>query len=86
MVELGEKEESENRALGEYAASRCDVAVLVGARHTQPIREGLLSAGFDEGNIIVTEDLISGMNEAGLRAGGGRAVYLLENDLPDNYL
>ncbi|MBQ4369431.1 MAG: UDP-N-acetylmuramoyl-tripeptide--D-alanyl-D-alanine ligase, partial [Oscillospiraceae bacterium] len=86
MVELGEKEESENRALGEYAASRCDVAVLVGARHTQPIREGLLSAGFDENNIIVTEDLISGMNEAGLRAGDGRAVYLLENDLPDNYL
>ena len=55
MVELGEDEERENRAFGEAAASVCDICILSGplAPH---IRAGLLDAGFDEGEIVMTPD------------------------------
>ena len=38
MVELGERQEALNRELGEYAATRCDWAVLVGIRQAPPLK------------------------------------------------
>lgn len=82
-VELGEQQESINRELGAYAAARCDVAVLVGKRQAPPLKEGLLSAGFDENRLYVASDLQDALGfVAGIAA---PRIVLLENDLPDNY-
>jgi len=83
MVELGDDEERENRALGEAAAIVCDVCVLSGplAPH---IRAGLVEAGFDEDSIVMTPDgpaAHAAVAEMGRRGD----VFLFENDLPDVY-
>ncbi|MCM1334213.1 MAG: UDP-N-acetylmuramoyl-tripeptide--D-alanyl-D-alanine ligase [Bacteroides sp.] len=85
MVELGEREYPLNKELGEYAASCCDLAVLVGERQAPPLREGLLSAGFPEERIRVVKTLEEGLAAAYQDHAGEPRVILLENDLPDNY-
>ena len=85
MVELGERQEPLNRELGAYAADKCDVAVLVGLKQAPPLKEGLLSAGFDETRLHVVPTLQEALALlAGIPAPEGRIV-LLENDLPDNF-
>ncbi|MBR4081868.1 MAG: UDP-N-acetylmuramoyl-tripeptide--D-alanyl-D-alanine ligase [Clostridia bacterium] len=84
MVELGEGEAAFNRSFGEKMAKNVDVAILVGRKHTQPIAEGLRSAGFPEENLHV----VASLDEAAamLRTIGRPGdVALFENDLPDNY-
>lgn len=84
MVELGAREESENRALGEAAAKVCDAVILVGPKRTRPIREGLVAAGFAKEKISV----VKGIDEVPSRLQrlvGPGDVVLFENDLPDNY-
>jgi UDP-N-acetylmuramoyl-tripeptide--D-alanyl-D-alanine ligase len=84
MVELGEREEEENRLFGERAAAVCDLIVLVGHQQTAPIRAGLESAGFPgEGLHVVAS---AGEAQALLARTTRRGdVVLFENDLPDLY-
>lgn len=84
MVELGDRQEAENEALGEAAAAVCDLVVLVGEEQAAPVRRGLERAGFPAGQVSVVAD--SGGAER-LLAGSSRAgdVILFENDLPDLY-
>lgn len=84
MVELGGKEAEFNRRFGEQMAASVDVAILVGRRHTQPIEEGLLQAGFPREHIHVVGSLEESTKvlHAMMKAGD---VVLYENDLPDNY-
>ncbi len=85
MVELGARQDALNRELGAAAADCCDYAVLVGERQAPPLKEGLLSAGFDESRIFVAATLQEGLAFVrGLPNEGARTV-LLENDLPDNF-
>jgi UDP-N-acetylmuramoyl-tripeptide--D-alanyl-D-alanine ligase len=84
MVEQGEREDSLNFAFGTQMHGKADIAILVGPKHTRPIYEGMVEAGFDEGKIYVVQDL----NEATDRLrelGRPGDVVLFENDLPDNY-
>ena len=84
MVELGAEEDQYNREFGRAMAEAVDVAVLVGKRHTAPIREGLLEQGFPEDSIYSVASLdeaISTVN--GLLRPGDVVMY--ENDLPDHY-
>ena len=82
-VELGQRQDAINRELGTYAAARCDVAVLVGHRQAPPLKEGLLSAGFDGSRLYVAADLQDALRYvAGIPM---PRIVLLENDLPDNY-
>jgi len=84
MVELGEREEAENRALGEAAARVCDAVILVGPKRTRPIRDGLVAAGFPKEKISV----VRGIDEVPARLQrlvGPGDIVLFENDLPDNY-
>ncbi len=83
MVELGEREAELNRRMGEYAAGKCDIAVLVDRKRAVPIREGLLSAGFSEQKLFVVDTLEEGMQK--IRAIPGEKTVLLLNDLPDQY-
>lgn len=84
MVELGERQEALNRELGAFAASRCDVAVLVGQKQAPPLKEGLLSAGFAEDRLYVADDFQAAMAYVRSLPSEPRIV-LLENDLPDNF-
>lgn len=84
LVEMGEKEDEFNREIGEKIASCADAAILVGPKHTKPIREGLLSKGFPEGKILTVRTLDEAAANIRRFASSGDAV-LFENDLPDNY-
>lgn len=84
MVELGEKEVEYNRDFGRCMAGCVDAAVLVGKKHTRPIREGLLEKGFAENQIYTVgslDEAITAVN--GLVKPGDTVMY--ENDLPDHY-
>lgn len=84
MVELGARQDALNRELGEYAAARCDYAVLIGERQAPPLKEGLLAGGFDPARIYVAATLNDGLRHLGTLPASPRTV-LLENDLPDNF-
>ena len=85
MVELGEDEEEYNRKFGTYAADCCDWILLVGEKHTAPIREGIMSKGFPEGNCRTFGKVEEAIDFAYRIRGEGHKYILLENDLPDNY-
>ncbi|MBR5524534.1 MAG: UDP-N-acetylmuramoyl-tripeptide--D-alanyl-D-alanine ligase [Clostridia bacterium] len=85
MVELGERQDALNRELGEYAATRCDYAVLVGIKQAPPLKEGLLAGGFPEERIFVAATLQEGLQFVNNLPCEGERIVLLENDLPDNF-
>jgi UDP-N-acetylmuramoyl-tripeptide--D-alanyl-D-alanine ligase len=84
MVELGERQEEENRRFGERAAAVCDLVVLVGPEQTAPIRAGLEAAGFAAGSLHVVADA-GEAQELLARTTRRGDVVLFENDLPDLY-
>lgn len=83
MVELGEREEAENRRLGELAAGIADLAILIGTRG-EHVAEGMRSAGAPPERILHFPDGPSAHAKVAelTRAGD---VVLFENDLPDVY-
>lgn len=85
MVELGEKQYDENKAVGVYAADKCDYAVLVGKEQTKPIQDGLLEAGFPENRMILVDTLQEAFRMVNAIPNEKQKVVLIENDLPDNY-
>jgi UDP-N-acetylmuramoyl-tripeptide--D-alanyl-D-alanine ligase len=86
MVELGERQDALNRELGEYAATRCDYAVLVGEKQAPPLKEGLLAGGFPAENLFVAKNLQEGLAWVNALPPEGQRIVLLENDLPDNFM
>ena len=84
FVELGQDEDKFNYRLGCQIAETCDAAILVGPKHTAPIKEGLLKSGFDANAIAVVNTLEEASALIPKFARNGDAV-LFENDLPDNY-
>jgi len=84
MVELGSMEEEANYEFGRQAADACDLAVLVGGQRIEPIKRGLLEAGFNADCIWVVDSLNDGLDalKSYLQPGD---TMLLENDLPDQY-
>ncbi|MDE3230464.1 MAG: UDP-N-acetylmuramoyl-tripeptide--D-alanyl-D-alanine ligase, partial [Chloroflexota bacterium] len=85
LVELGAVEEAENRRFGEHAAAVCDEVILVGARQTLPIAEGLRAGDLAAEHIHVVETLAEVQATLARIAGPGD-VALFANDLPDTYL
>lgn len=85
MVELGDKEEEYNYKFGTYAADCCDYILLVGAKHTKPIYDGVISKDFPKEKLFVFDKLEEALNQAYRIKGQGHKYILLENDLPDNY-
>jgi len=84
LVSLGSAEEAENVEAGKRAAQAADTVILVGPRKTQPVRVGLLAAGFPEGSIVTVHSLdeVNKMMRTMLVPGD---TVLFENDLPDTY-
>ena len=85
MVELGEDEAEYNRKFGTYAADCCDRIFLVGRKHTEPIKEGILSRGFPEKQLEVFDNVQDAISRAYAIKTEQHKYILLENDLPDNY-
>jgi UDP-N-acetylmuramoyl-tripeptide--D-alanyl-D-alanine ligase len=86
MVELGALEDACNRQFGVEAARVCDYVILVGARQTRSILEGLRSTGYPEDKVFIAENLDEVFAKIDTVPAQGRSrVVLLENDLPDNY-
>ena len=84
MVELGEDEDKYNREFGREMASAADVCVLIGKKHTQPIRDGLIEAGYPQEDIHVFPALSDATQWlSGYMRSGDFILY--ENDLPDHY-
>lgn len=84
MVELGEKEAEFNRTFGREMASSADVCVLIGKKHTLPIQEGLLAAGYPASDIHTFASLSDATAWLkGFMKPGDFVLY--ENDLPDHY-
>ncbi len=85
MVELGDMEEEYNKRFGKYASSCCDYIILIGEKHTRPIYNGAVLAGFSKDRIKIFENIEEGINYAYTIEDTGHKYILLENDLPDNY-
>ncbi len=85
MVELGEKESEYNYNLGTYAAGCCDYILLVGKKHTDPIKNGALDKGFSGDKCKSFDRLEDALSFAYALKGQEHKYILLENDLPDNY-
>lgn len=85
IVELGPLQAQENTKLGAHAAQVCTEVVLVGIEQTEPIKQGLLKAGFntDHLHIYDTRDEAIAWFNRELKEGD---TVLFLNDLPDTYL
>ena len=84
MIELGAEEEKLNRDMGRTMADCVDIAILVGKKHVEPIREGLLENGFNE-DYIVRVNTLTEASEILPKYTTPGCVVLFENDLPDNF-
>lgn len=84
MVELGHLEEQSNYEFGKQGAIACDLAVLVGGQRIEPIKRGLIEAGFNADNVWIVESLNDGLERLKSYLLPGDTM-LLENDLPDQY-
>jgi UDP-N-acetylmuramoyl-tripeptide--D-alanyl-D-alanine ligase len=84
MVELGPMMESENRKLGEAASRYATDVILVGAKQTEPIRQGLTASGFPNDRLRVVETLAESVQWYQNNLSAGDTVLFL-NDLPDTY-
>jgi UDP-N-acetylmuramoyl-tripeptide--D-alanyl-D-alanine ligase len=84
MVELGDLMEQENKRLGQIAAQYASDVILVGNERTQPIKAGLLDAGFPAERLHVVDTLAESVAwyQNNLRTGD---TVLFLNDLPDTY-
>ncbi|TVR21074.1 MAG: UDP-N-acetylmuramoyl-tripeptide--D-alanyl-D-alanine ligase [Anaerolineaceae bacterium] len=84
MIELADLHYKENERLGRLAAEHATDVILVGATQTQPIHDGLTSAGFDGERLQVVNALHEAVTwiERNLQAGD---TVLFLNDLPDTY-
>jgi UDP-N-acetylmuramoyl-tripeptide--D-alanyl-D-alanine ligase len=84
LVSLGKVEDAANIEAGRRAAGAADTVILVGPKKTRPVREGLLSAGFPETNILMARSLeeVTGFMRSLLIPGD---TVMFENDLPDTY-
>ena len=85
MIELGDKEDEYNEQFGEQIADVADLAILIGEKKTQPIKEGLLKKGFDKEKIIVFNDVRDAYPYIMDLANKKEVYALFENDLPDTF-
>lgn len=84
MVELGEEEYELNKEFGKHMAEKVDIAILVGAKRSEPIVKGLKENKFNELNLYVVNTLEEATQTLAKVTQKGDVV-LFENDLPDNY-
>lgn len=85
LVELGNKEYDFNYKLGIAAAKVCDEIILVGQKRSVPMSDAVKTTDFDLNHMYVVSSFAQAMQVLSGFA-DGNTVFLVENDLPDNYL
>lgn len=84
MVELGKREDTENKIFGEKIAEAADLVILIGGTRAEKIRSGLLEKSFNPSRILKYQRLCDAENDFPKLFGDGDAVMFI-NDLPDAY-
>lgn len=84
MIELGGEQYDRNRDFGFNAASKCDVAIVVGEYNRNAILEGLKNGGMPEENIYTVASFAEAQQLLMSKSSPGDTV-LYENDLPDTF-
>ncbi|HEX9944357.1 MAG TPA: UDP-N-acetylmuramoyl-tripeptide--D-alanyl-D-alanine ligase [Thermoanaerobaculia bacterium] len=83
MIELGDRQEEENRLAGARAAAVCDIVFVVGETNRNALLSGLQGASEKvEVNTFDSRDSALSQLKSIVKSGD---VVLLENDLPDLY-
>jgi UDP-N-acetylmuramoyl-tripeptide--D-alanyl-D-alanine ligase len=85
MVELGERQASENESAGEAAAAVCDFVVVVGDTNKEALLKGLESGGLTQGNIEFRPNMKDALAYLAADYCADGDIVLIENDLPDLY-
>jgi UDP-N-acetylmuramoyl-tripeptide--D-alanyl-D-alanine ligase len=84
MIELGEKQEEENRRLSTQAAKVCDLVLVVGETNKKAILEGLTAGGSKDDQHKSFSTMKSALGFLSDYC-EDKDVVLIENDLPDLY-
>ena len=84
MIELGSEQYDRNRDFGRHAASKCDVAIVVGEYNRDAILEGLKEGGMPEESIFTVASFAEAQQLLVSKLSPGDTV-LYENDLPDTF-
>ncbi len=85
MIELGDRQDMENRQFGLWMSKHPpDHIFLVGKNQTRPIYEGLKEGGYGDDRITIVDHLFEANDQLKDRLKEGDVV-LYENDLPDSY-
>ena len=86
MIELGSKQDEYNFTFGKQIAKVADYVILVGEKQTQPIYNGLLSAGYDKEKIHILNNVVDSYALVRKLKEKNKDIYALyENDLPDTF-
>jgi UDP-N-acetylmuramoyl-tripeptide--D-alanyl-D-alanine ligase len=85
MVELGDRQASENETAGKTAASICDFVVVVGETNKDSLLKGLENGGFEKDKIQVQPNMKEALSFLAAQYCADGDVVLIENDLPDLY-
>lgn len=85
MTELGHKERELNHIFGTEIAKVADIVILVGAKKTRPIFDGLLENEYDKNKIFIVNNVYDAYNLLQTFKFSEKIYALFENDLPDIY-
>jgi UDP-N-acetylmuramoyl-tripeptide--D-alanyl-D-alanine ligase len=86
LIEMGRERAQYHEAIGRAAAANVDVAFLVGPKQTADIRQGMLDAGYPEGQVHVVRSLDEARDQVTAMGGwDAGSVVLVANDLPDQF-
>jgi UDP-N-acetylmuramoyl-tripeptide--D-alanyl-D-alanine ligase len=85
MVELGDRQESENQTAAKTAATICDYVVVVGETNKDSLLKGLEEGGFGKEKIQTQPNMKEALSFLAAQYCADGDVVLIENDLPDLY-
>jgi len=85
MVELGERQVSENETAGKEAASICDYVVVVGETNKGALLKGLAEGGLKDEKIKTEPNMKDALGYLAAQYCAEGDIVLIENDLPDIY-
>jgi len=84
MIELGDRQELENKKCAEKAAGVCDLVLVVGDTNKKALTDGLKDGGFDSQKCMEFYDMHTALTYLSGYCKDGDVV-LIENDLGDLY-
>ena len=85
MTELGPKENELNHIFGTQIAKIADYVILVGAKKTRKVFDGLLENEYDKDRIFIVNSVFDAYNLLKTFKSDEKIYALFENDLPDIY-